>query len=1043
MKYFIFIVLFFVSCSILKKPQEVNSLIAPDNTMIVIEEGQTLYVPVGDVLDSNDVTRFSDTLTILATKSEIGAGGLDGFQNSNDSTVLSTSSMDYTIRRDIVTFDIPDSIQGTFPVGTLIRTRGFYSPGDGAGALYQVQADSVAGYVNDTAAVVPLTSGYAILQPQNGQYDVTWFGAVGDGVTNNGNILYKASQFGRPNKLLFPAGVYLYDSSVVIGSYGINMSGVGGGNFTTTAATVLQYIGTGSAIDFEDNILAGTFRTNRLLIQDLAIVGTDSALYGINIDRINHTGSITTAAIRNISVKGFTGADSYGIYISRAYNLHITGCHITDNTSGIFLGGEAIGCNLSNLWIRNSSKYGIHNTYGGNSLVDNCIITVGDFTAESTQRGIYSPVGDLVVNNVLLEGNYIHIEAGATASMSISGCKFNGFEGTHSCVFADGAKVRLFGNILGGNNPMDVGLGTEWIGDIGGYHQIPVITSDNPAGFATITYTDGSAGSFNITGYATTAIPDGPFTIVFQDDSVGILHVPSGGDRIILKDGLPFHGYAGDQITLQKRTNIGGTTTIVELGRVRASDNHHQSRVADYNIKLGESGLTFNNYNAADTVEFNLPGISSFYQKPEFTFINTQGPVVKIYTSSSGRRIRGSSTNNTAIYLPDVGSSVTLKLDSMRWDIVASHGLIIYEAPDATHTGGTIAGMSIDRLRDSIGVTSTTYTAGRIPYTDPSGNLAVDNRLQTTVSTSSNSTVININDNANTQMYTGIGYHNSTGTSTLSRYPTVSGHLDEIRTSRGALSLEGFRYAGTYGSKSNMTDSVSVLVGITGTAWRGNAARSAAGITFQGGRVMTGSGYSGVIGFATSNGTTYARRATIQRNGDFYLGDGLPTNDLASPSSKLLLRGNGTTTGNLFLAEDSNGDDKFILQDNGTITLPVSPTLNNTADSVIVRNNVTGSLEVRSATSISGGFQAYTAQSSTYNVTASDNIIECTANSFTLNFPSAVGLTGKEWTVKNTGVGIITIEPDGAETIDGQPNTILTTQKSITIFSNGVNLLIK
>ena len=86
----------------------------------------------------------------------------------------------------------------------------------------------------------------------------------------------------------------------------------------------------------------------------------------------------------------------------------------------------------------------------------------------------------------------------------------------------------------------------------------------------------------------------------------------------------------------------------------------------------------------------------------------------------------------------------------------------------------------------------------------------------------------------------------------------------------------------------------------------------------------------------------------------------------------------------------------------------------------------------------------YIAKSATYTVTVADEIIECTANSFTLDFPSASGIAGKEWTIKNTGVGTITLDANGSETIDGAATIQLTTQyESVTVFSNGTNLLIK
>lgn len=59
------------------------------------------------------------------------------------------------------------------------------------------------------------------------------------------------------------------------------------------------------------------------------------------------------------------------------------------------------------------------------------------------------------------------------------------------------------------------------------------------------------------------------------------------------------------------------------------------------------------------------------------------------------------------------------------------------------------------------------------------------------------------------------------------------------------------------------------------------------------------------------------------------------------------------------------------------------------------------------------------AKIATYAIAATDNLIVCTANSFTVTLPTAVGRTGKKFTVKNTGAGTITMASTLSQTIDG------------------------
>lgn len=85
----------------------------------------------------------------------------------------------------------------------------------------------------------------------------------------------------------------------------------------------------------------------------------------------------------------------------------------------------------------------------------------------------------------------------------------------------------------------------------------------------------------------------------------------------------------------------------------------------------------------------------------------------------------------------------------------------------------------------------------------------------------------------------------------------------------------------------------------------------------------------------------------------------------------------------------------------------------------------------------------FTSKTSTYTVDNEDCIVNCTSGTFTVTLPTAVGLTGQYFVVKNSGTGVITIDGDGAETIDGAANKILAVQyESMTVISNGANWII-
>jgi len=106
-----------------------------------------------------------------------------------------------------------------------------------------------------------------------------------------------------------------------------------------------------------------------------------------------------------------------------------------------------------------------------------------------------------------------------------------------------------------------------------------------------------------------------------------------------------------------------------------------------------------------------------------------------------------------------------------------------------------------------------------------------------------------------------------------------------------------------------------------------------------------------------------------------------------------------------------------------------------------------------------GGFDAYSitdqdqkkkriiTKTATYTATAEDEIILCdaTAGIMTINLPTAVGIAGVQYTIKkiDSGGNAITIDPNGAQTIEGSSTKTLSSQWSYyTIVSDGTNWII-
>lgn len=82
----------------------------------------------------------------------------------------------------------------------------------------------------------------------------------------------------------------------------------------------------------------------------------------------------------------------------------------------------------------------------------------------------------------------------------------------------------------------------------------------------------------------------------------------------------------------------------------------------------------------------------------------------------------------------------------------------------------------------------------------------------------------------------------------------------------------------------------------------------------------------------------------------------------------------------------------------------------------------------------------FTNRTSAYTIDNEDCVVNCTSGTFTVTLPTAVGCEGQYFIIKNSGTGVITIDGDGAETIDGQNNKILAVQyESMTVISDGAN----
>lgn len=87
-------------------------------------------------------------------------------------------------------------------------------------------------------------------------------------------------------------------------------------------------------------------------------------------------------------------------------------------------------------------------------------------------------------------------------------------------------------------------------------------------------------------------------------------------------------------------------------------------------------------------------------------------------------------------------------------------------------------------------------------------------------------------------------------------------------------------------------------------------------------------------------------------------------------------------------------------------------------------------------------FNTYLAKTNDYTITTSDFLIECTTGTFTVTLPTAVGVAGRQYEIKNSGTGVITVDAYAAQTIDGQLTQLLNQYDAMKIMSNSANWII-
>lgn len=331
------------------------------------------------------------------------------------------------------------------------------SSGDGGHGWFRgVTGAAAATYTHNGGTILVPSGGdgsAAWLREYSGAVNVRWFGATGDGTTDDTTAIQTAVNAG--NHIYFPTGTYIVsvididtDSyfegngySTILKSKDLNTNNVIRGNSTANNIIIknLKIDGNnGSATDGDGIRLFGT-HTNVLIdgvwidepyqngiwvgggananirISNCLVTGTflaDGIIihtgthYTITNCVINNT--VTNDANNNVSVFHSTGASGLGI---------ISNIVSTGGVNGISVEGNSTETIISNCYVESAvNGISVKDASSTNITISNCIVK------DNTSRG-YSIVGGSFINITggIVDGNVFGIYAGNISQLNITG----------------------------------------------------------------------------------------------------------------------------------------------------------------------------------------------------------------------------------------------------------------------------------------------------------------------------------------------------------------------------------------------------------------------------------------------------------------------------------------------------------------------------------------------------------------------------------------------------------------------------------------------
>lgn len=345
-----------------------------------------------------------------------------------ESVIVNWSGKDLFVDREFVeekikekvrTFEIPTIAElqsrKNLKVGDIVEVLGYYTAGDGAGHK-RIIANK------DDGSGVQLKNGLWTNIVHNGEVNVSWFGAKGNGIIDNLVQIQKAIKFAENHHttLFVPSGIYNISDTLII-SKSISIKGCshhydmlssdniykGLSIFKLVNVNSDKTLITTQATAYDVTISYLIFSSDTYKVEttgEIATKGNPKKYYKYTSSAYKTTGlnleNSTRVSINNCTFNGFSREG-----IVTGQHRHITDCVFTNCNIGINIsnydniihhcwfrfcsvGIYSLNSNtvfLSDSWFDQIEQFGIKNNGGGFMLISNCEFDLIDYCAIYTK----------------------------------------------------------------------------------------------------------------------------------------------------------------------------------------------------------------------------------------------------------------------------------------------------------------------------------------------------------------------------------------------------------------------------------------------------------------------------------------------------------------------------------------------------------------------------------------------------------------------------------------------------------------------------------